>query len=106
MYETSRRQLLKGISGIGAGAAVGGAVTGTAAAGTTAGQRAAGRAAGRAGRTPGSVLWRAQAGKAAQQGTLGVVAGYGMVYASVTPYGEPGLICAFDADATVYAIQA
>jgi outer membrane protein assembly factor BamB len=98
MYETSRRQLLKGISGIGAGAAAAGVVAGPAAAGTTAGQRTGGRAARRAGRAPGSVWWRAQAEQAARLGTWGVVAGYGMVYASVTPYGEPGLICAFDAD--------
>jgi outer membrane protein assembly factor BamB len=79
MRETSRRQLLKGVSGIAAGAVVG----------------TPGRS-GRVRRAPGSVLWRAQAGTAARLGTLAVAAGYGMVYASNTPYGKPGRVCAFD----------
>jgi outer membrane protein assembly factor BamB len=100
MHQTSRRQLLKGISGIAAGAAAGAAGRGSAPAGTTAGRRA-----------PGSVLWRAQAGTSAQQGDLDVTAGYGMVYAGNTIFPASGpslvssLVCAFDADTGTRAWQ-
>jgi len=110
--ETSRRQLLKGISGIGAAGVVWGkAGVGTALAGTTAGQRAADKAArrvaGQAGRAPGSVLWRAQAGTATQLTSLDLVAGYGMVYACNTPGSGSGAgrVYAFDAGTGARAWQ-
>jgi outer membrane protein assembly factor BamB len=98
MRETSRRQLLKGIGGIGAGVAVGAVGGGTALADATAARRVDGK-------PPGSVLWQAHAGTATQMEFLDIVAGYGMVYACNAPATGATSVCAFDADTGARAWQ-
>jgi len=97
MREMSRRQLLTGVCGTVAGAAVAAPGAGIAMAGMTAWRTADAAAARAAERVPGSVLWRAQDGPGTQGPLLSMAAGYGVAYASNLQDSGAGLVCAFDA---------